>query len=56
MQLEAKIKFLKKVNNFSDIIKVNSKNFSNDIFFIHQFKRSIYLTHIDNRILINYLP
>ena len=32
MQLEAKIKFLKKVNNFSDIIKVNSKNFSNDIF------------------------
>ena len=32
MQLEAKIKFLKKVNNFSDIIKVNSKNLSNDIF------------------------
>ena len=32
MQIEAKIKFLKKVNNFSDIIKVNSKNFSNDIF------------------------
>jgi hypothetical protein len=32
MQLKTKIKFLNKVNNFSDIIKANSKNFSNDIF------------------------